>query len=308
MSSSISRDQAADDLRRYKTIRDSILHDEPGDLEHHLRRFVEFAERSSAIKAALDGIMEVDGVEYMNSLKVNGRVREFTLPSDPAEELAVQFGIIRSFADKRASLSGFGISYFRTGKQSDTAQKLRSLILRPFFEELGTRLARVAQLATPEERDVQAVPFDLLPGKDDAQIFLSHKSSDKSRIQLYHRALKQLGYRPWLDEEAMPAGSNLNRAILKGVEKSCAVVFFITESFQDERWLADEIDHAVEQKRERGDKFAIITLCFGNTVTVPSLLRKYVYRNVENDLDGLYQIVRALPVELGPLRWKPPAQ
>lgn len=307
MTSNISREQATEDLRRFKTIRDSILHDETRELEHQIRRFTEFVARSSAMRLALEGTREVDGIQYLNSLSDGHFIHEFTLPSDPAEEFSVLYGIVRSFGEKKANLSAFGLNYFRIFKLDESAQKLRSLVLRPFFEELTSRLARVAQLASPEERDVQAVPFDLLPGKDDAQIFLSHKSVDKERVMLYHRALKQLGYRPWLDEEAMPAGSNLNRAILKGIEKSCAVVFFITANFQDERWLADEIDHAVEQKRERDERFSIITLCFGEAAVVPALLRKYVYRKVDNDLDGLYQIVRAIPVELGPLRWKRPA-
>jgi hypothetical protein len=57
------------------------------------------------------------------------------------------------------------------------------------------------------------------------KIFLSHKGADKPRIRNYHDTLKLLGFDPWLDEDAMTAGTNLQRGILQGMADSCAAVF-----------------------------------------------------------------------------------
>jgi hypothetical protein len=43
--------------------------------------------------------------------------------------------------------------------------------------------------------------------------------------------LQELGFDSWLDEEAMSAGTELERGILRGFKDSCAALFFITPNF-----------------------------------------------------------------------------
>jgi hypothetical protein len=113
-----------------------------------------------------------------------------------------------------------------------------------------------------------------------------------------------LGFDPWLDEPNMPVGSNLERELLRGFQESCAAVFFITANFVDEKYLATEVDYAIMQKRAKGNKFAIITLRYTDASPVPGLLTPYIYKDVANDLEGFHSLLRALPIELGPTRWK----
>lgn len=143
---------------------------------------------------------------------------------------------------------------------------------------------------------------------DSKKIFLSHKGDDKQEVIEYRDALKSLGYSPWLDIDQMPAGAALERAILKGMEDSCGVVFFITPSFSDEGFLESEVDYAVAEKRKKGDRFAIVALQFsdseGRTGSIPDLLKKYVWKQPKNQLEALREIVRALPIEVGPPDWR----
>src|SRR6185503_11287988 len=57
------------------------------------------------------------------------------------------------------------------------------------------------------------------------------------------------------------------------------------------------------EKRRRDDAFAIITLVFadaaGKTGTVPELLEPYVWKQPSSDLQGLREILRALPKAIG---------
>ena len=100
----------------------------------------------------------------------------------------------------------------------------------------------------------------------------------------------------------MPAGANLERELLQGFEESCAAIFFITERFTDEKYLATEVDYAVLQKRKKGKKFAIITLRYADVRRLGfDSLRS---QKVTNDLDGLNDLIKALPIELGSVRWK----
>ncbi|MBN3525061.1 toll/interleukin-1 receptor domain-containing protein [Paenibacillus apiarius] len=140
------------------------------------------------------------------------------------------------------------------------------------------------------------------------KIFLSHKSSNKPMVRNYFNLLKELGYEPWLDEDAMVAGVNPDRGIVEGFKDSCACVFFITPEFKDEKFLADEIDNARHEKRQKGDKFSIITLQFqdehGNVGVVPELLQRAIWKTPSNELEAFKEIVRALPIKLGSPIWR----
>ena len=92
------------------------------------------------------------------------------------------------------------------------------------------------------------------------KIFLCHKSPDKAKVREFKETLSILGFDPWLDEDAMAAGVQLDRSILQGMKDSCAAVFFLTPNFSDEKFLATEINYAIAEHRERSPDFAIIAL------------------------------------------------
>lgn len=140
------------------------------------------------------------------------------------------------------------------------------------------------------------------------RIFLSHKGVNKPMVREYFTVLKTLGFDPWLDEDAMIAGMPLDRALLNGMKESCAAVFFVTPDYKDEKYLADEIDYAKNQKREKGDKFSIITLVLkdavGNKGIVPELLKKFVWKEPNSEIGGLIEILKALPICVAKIDWR----
>ena len=139
------------------------------------------------------------------------------------------------------------------------------------------------------------------------KIFLSHKGADKPMVMRYFDSLKMLGFDPWLDVDAMPSGAELHRGIRQGFTDSCAVIFFITPNFLDESHLRNEVNYAVEEKTAKGDRFAIITLVSPGATSdkVPEMLHSYVWKNPQTDLEGLNEIIRALPIAVGPVGWRP---
>jgi hypothetical protein len=139
------------------------------------------------------------------------------------------------------------------------------------------------------------------------KIFLSHKGADKPTVREFFRVLRTIGFDPWLDEDAMVAGTPLERGILEGFEQSCAAVFFVTPNFRDENYLATEVNYALAQKRKKVDRFAIITIVFtekGQKGKVPALLEQYVWKEPTTHLEALDEILRSLPIEPGEPRWK----
>ena len=142
---------------------------------------------------------------------------------------------------------------------------------------------------------------------DPKKIFLSYKSSDKALAVDFKETLEALGYDPWLDEDAMPAGTELERGLLRGMKESCAVVFLLTSSFKDEGYLATEINYAIAEKRQRRDKFAIICLKLewdGGVVSVPELLKRFVWKRPQTPLHALRDIIRALPMVTTGIEWR----
>lgn len=139
------------------------------------------------------------------------------------------------------------------------------------------------------------------------KVFLSHKGVNKELVKEYNNVLMELGYETWLDEDAMKAGENPDRSIQKGFKESCAAIFFVTPDYKDEGWLADEIEYALIEKRDKKDKFHIITLVLsdnaGDTGNVPELLKRFIWKTPKNDLDGLREIIRAIPLKLSPPMW-----
>lgn len=139
------------------------------------------------------------------------------------------------------------------------------------------------------------------------RIFLSHKGADKPLVREFKSTLEMLGFSPWLDEDAMSAGAELERSILKGFEESCAAIFFVTPNYKDENFLASEVDYAIQEKRKKGDKFSIITLVYQEddcTGEVPALLHRYVWKQPKSDLESLKEILKALPIQTGDVYWK----
>ncbi|MBU3185683.1 toll/interleukin-1 receptor domain-containing protein [Clostridium estertheticum] len=139
------------------------------------------------------------------------------------------------------------------------------------------------------------------------KIFLSHKGIDKSKVRDFKNTLELIGFEPWLDEDAMNAGVELERGIKQGFTDSCAAVFFVTPNFVDESYLSSEVNYAIMEKRKKKEKFSIITLVFeenGVNGTVPELLEPYVWKVPKTDLEAIREIIKALPLRIGDIYYK----
>lgn len=299
----LSKEQIVNSLRTFKQRRDALLHDDIATFEHQLERFLSFCANDPLAQTVVapfaNSTVDIDG--WWTAATQHEPTVSF--PDNADTEFALRYQLLRSASAEPNHIFQLGIAH-RQNKRDGWVDFFRTLIVRPFAEDLSHRLGEAANLATPEARTVQAVPLERIPSPRECKIFLSHKSVDKPLVYRYFHALKAIGFDPWLDESNMPAGSNLEREVLRGFEESCCAVFFITENFRDEKYLAAEVDYAVMQKRRKEKKFAIVTLRYANAAAVPGLLTPYIYKDITNDLEGFTELLRALPIEAGPMRWK----
>jgi hypothetical protein len=305
-----TKKELVDALSDFKTARDALVHADDDDFVHHLKLFVKQLDRNPLCPKVLDELPPFD-VNIWLSAQMRGRehrhdvLDSLDLPDSKDEQLAIYLDFIRSFASEdRAQMNaeGFG-RLFGKHKRSDALGVAQSLVIRPFAEELSRRIREAMAMSNPDVRDLAGVPLSRIPADNEIGVFLSHKSVNKELVRRFYRVLQVAGYRPWIDEEEVNPGDVLHRVLDSGMENSCASVFFVTPDFQDDRWLGQEVDLAINRKVNRAEKFQIITLVFGGA-EVPQVLRKYVHHQVDNELDGVRAIIRALPIELGPPRWR----
>ena len=164
------------------------------------------------------------------------------------------------------------------------------VILKTNGENLNSELALLLQR------------HEVIMGVVSMKIFLSHKSIDKEKVRSFKSTLELLGFEPWLDEDAMHAGVELERSIKQGFNDSCAAIFFITPHFVDENYLGTEVNYAISEKRKKKNNFSIITLVLeedGKKGNVPELLEPYVWKEPKNELEALREIIKSLPLQLG---------
>lgn len=193
----------------------------------------------------------------------------------------------------------------------EVTQDNKDIIVRRLEGHFGTSSRDAVFIYDPEnfsiDLDYLLRKHEHAKGLTPMKIFLSHKGADKPKVREFKSALEILGFSPWLDEDSMAAGVELERGILNGFKDSCAAVFFITENFKDENYLSSEVNYAISEKRRKVDKFSIITLVFNGSQArsnVPALLHQYVWKEPVGDLEALREIIRALPIQLGQIYWK----
>jgi hypothetical protein len=230
----LSKDAIAKSLKQFRERRDALLHEDVDNFEHHLNRFLEHCKTDLLVQGIINPLEQ----QFPNEIDawwqtLNQSNDKLSLPSETEEEFIFFYRLLQSVEEKANLIWQFGI---KTGKRKheDIVKQFLSLIARPFANELTDRLSQAADLATPQARELQAVPLIRIPSARETRIFLSHKSVDNPIVRRYYEALKQSGFMPWLDEPDMVAGTNLERGILQGFEESCSAVFFITENFTDE--------------------------------------------------------------------------
>jgi TIR domain len=208
--------------------------------------------------------------------------------------------------------SGIGaVSQTVIGDHSINSQN-KSLVRKRIERHYCLKPSDAVVLARPDgalddEIQIMIQQHEYAMGITPMRVFLSHKGADKPLVREFKHTLELLGYDPWLDEDDMQAGAELERSLLKGFTESCAAIFFVTPSYVDDSYLASEVDYAIQEKRKKGDKFAIITLVLGegdSEEMVPELLRRYVWKKPNSDLEAFREIIKALPVKSGAVYWK----
>ena len=105
-----------------------------------------------------------------------------------------------------------------------------------------------------------------------ARVFLSYSRADAKFARGLATALKNLGHRTWIDEEAIAYGDSLIDATQEELRSASAVVVLLTEASRNSQWVAFELGAATAQ----GKRIFPILLSDDPTV-VPFQLQRIQY-------------------------------
>ena len=187
MARDFSPNEITNFLRIFKTRRDDLLHEDADTFDHHLGRFVDFCQSNPLVQQVLGPLQTLHNPDVDAwLLAAMDSDSKLVFPSDSDEEFILQFRVLEKAATDPHVVLNFGIQRGHH-KQDDWINYFRTVIVRPFTDDLSYRLSEAANLATPDARALQAVPLIRIPSPKEVRIFLSHKSVDAFGLSLLLR-------------------------------------------------------------------------------------------------------------------------
>jgi len=144
------------------------------------------------------------------------------------------------------------------------------------------------------------VPTQTLPKEiaDTSKLFVSHCSSDKSKVDALEHQLTQRGVSLWYDSKAIIPGLPLYSQIRKGLKDSRAGILYISPEFVKGRvWTERELRALIEMQEDENSPLFIVVdgLTHEQLKAYDPMLSSIVYLRASDGLDVVAsKIVEAL--------------
>ena len=125
------------------------------------------------------------------------------------------------------------------------------------------------------------------------RVFISHHSKDNKLANELFAALKAKGFKPWLDELSVPAGADLQSAVLEALKSSDAYILVVGHGSIGDPNILFEMGAAA------GGGIPIIPIIFPSGET-PELLSKWshvVTLRAQNPETAAQELRELLPIK-----------
>lgn len=140
-----------------------------------------------------------------------------------------------------------------------------------------------------EIEDMEANGYYDEPFGKEKEVFLSHSSKDKEDVERLIPYLNAMNLPVWFDKYNIDVGQSIVEKVQEGVEKSYAVIFWITENFLQSKWCKMEMRAFI--RRMIDEEILVISILDENTSieSLPFFLRDI--KCVQRDGKTLEEIV-----------------
>lgn len=92
------------------------------------------------------------------------------------------------------------------------------------------------------------------------KIFLSYSTKDEQIVRGLEKYISKEMIETWIDHKAIGGGSDLSRAIRKGINKSDIYFLFISQNSLDSNWVDKEIKWAMQREEKLKYEFIVPVL------------------------------------------------
>lgn len=128
-------------------------------------------------------------------------------------------------------------------------------------------------------------------------VFLSHNSKDKPRVQRLAEKLRTSGLRVWFDEWAIKPGDDIYLSIERGLEVTRTLVLCLSPAALESDWVGLERSTVLfRDPSNAGRRFIPLLLADCN---LPDALRRYKYVDFRDDADKAFEELLSLCMDEG---------
>jgi hypothetical protein len=135
-----------------------------------------------------------------------------------------------------------GIAYMQS---TDVVRKMLSEVTQILAQHDAHRARLTSKSSQERTADVKLVDTS------DVQVFISYARADTENLALrLFEELRKNGINAWIDNELQPATDVWTKEIEKAIQASSLVIALLSPKFHESRWVASEINYALDAKKE----------------------------------------------------------
>ena len=169
------------------------------------------------------------------------------------------------------------------------ATKIRESLGDSPFTQLETGLSEDHAGGQSGARGKEAKPL----------VFLCHASEDKSAVRGYANQLAEAGFAPWLDEDELLPGQEWDTEIRRAIERSSAVVVFLSPRSQKRGYVQKEILRVLDEAERQPEGTIFLIPAKLEPCDVPNRLSKWQWVDLASPA-GFNKLCKALDTHRPP--------
>ena len=124
-------------------------------------------------------------------------------------------------------------------------------------------------------------------------VFLCHASEDKPAVRKYAVQLAEAGFDTWLDEDQLLPGQEWDTEIRKAIERSSAVIVFLSSRSQKRGYIQKEILRVLDEAERQPEGTIFLIPARLEPCDVPDRLSKWQWVDLTNPT-GFGKLCKAL--------------
>jgi flagellar basal body-associated protein FliL len=131
------------------------------------------------------------------------------------------------------------------------------------------------------------------------KVFLSYSYSDYQIVQNVRNYLIHHGIDVFDQKNDITTGSNLSSTIYDAINRSDAVLFFVSKNAEKSEWVQQEISLAVANKL-KGNNVKLIPIIIEENINIPFFLKDYVSLDISKETnfkDAMLRLIKGLQEE-----------